>query len=373
MASTGYLWDEVYGWYDTGSGSLMPADPAAGLQPVSHQFSHPDTKRRMHELIAVSGLLRQLTTVTPRPATREEILRVHTDSHLERIARESTLPKGGDAGDGVSPFGKGGYEIAALAAGGAIAMVDAVVSGEVDNGFALVNPCGHHAVPDSGMGFCVFNNVAIAAAHAREALGLERIAIVDWDVHHGNGSQAIFWEDPNILTISMHQDRNFPSDSGLVDERGAGPGVHTNLNIPLPPGTGDAGYVRAIEDVVVPALRRFAPDLVIVACGFDANSYDPLARQMVSAEGFVRMTAIIKDASAGICDGKLVFVQEGGYSIHYVPICGLLTVAALAGLDTLTDPYLPAVAPQYGRLQVEDHQAQSIERSRLLVADIPQR
>ncbi|MGJ9423613.1 class II histone deacetylase [Aeromicrobium sp. CF3.5] len=371
--ATGYLWDELYGWYDTGSGSLMPADPAAGLQPVSHQFSHPDTKRRMHELIAVSGLARQLTTIAPRPATHEEILRAHTPAHLDRILRESELPKGGDAGDGVSPFGKGGFEIAALAAGGAIAMVDAVVSGKVDNGFALVNPCGHHAVAETGMGFCVFNNVAIATQHAREVLGIERVAIVDWDVHHGNGSQAIFWEDPNVLTLSVHQDRNFPANSGLADERGSGAGIHTNLNVPLPPGTGDAGYVKAIEDVVVPALRQFAPGLVIVACGFDANGFDPLARQMVSADGFATMANIVKAAAAEICSGQVVFVQEGGYSIHYVPVCGLLTVAALAGLETLADPYLAAVEQQYGRMDLEDHQVRAIEHSRSLVGDIPGR
>ncbi|MGY1690404.1 class II histone deacetylase [Geodermatophilus sp. SYSU D01105] len=371
--TTGYLWHPLYGWNDTGSGSLAPADPAAGLQPVGHHFAHADNKRRMNELVEVSGLLEHLRRVPPRPATREEILRVHTAEHHDRIVAESQLPKGGDAGDGISPFGKGGYEIAALAAGGAIAMVDAVVDGTVDNGFALVNPCGHHAIAERGMGFCVFNNIAIAATHAREVLGVERIAIVDWDVHHGNGTQSIFWEDPSVLTISLHQDRVYPTDQGFTSERGGGAGVNTNLNIPLPPGTGDGGYVQAMDSVVVPALRAFAPDLILVACGFDPSILDPLSRTMVSAEGFRTLTERVKEAAEEICSGKLVMVQEGGYSIHYVAVCGAVTIAALAGVEPIADPFLPLVQNMYGRREVEDHQLAACKAAEELVADIPRR
>ncbi|UJH70199.1 hypothetical protein L0A91_13630 [Ornithinimicrobium sp. INDO-MA30-4] len=151
--TTGYLWDEIFGWHDTGSGSMFPADPLAGLQPIAHHVAHPDTKRRMHELVCVSGLIDHLTRVSPRNATDEEILRVHTVDYVERIKRESELPKGGDAGDGISPFGKGAFEIAARGAGSAIAMTEAVVNGDVDNGYALVNPAGHHAIAETGMGF----------------------------------------------------------------------------------------------------------------------------------------------------------------------------------------------------------------------------
>ena len=277
--TTGYLWDEIFGWHDTGSGALLPADPALGRQPINH-VAHPDTKRRMHELICVSGLAGHLTRIAPRPATLDQLTRVHTPEYVERIVRESEQPKGGDAGDGISPFGKGGFRIAALGAGAAIAMTEAVVSGTVRNGYALVNPPGHHALPETGMGFCIFNNVAIAASHARAELGITRLAIVDWDVHHGNGTQAIFAEDPSVLTISIHQDRCFPSNSGLVDERGAGEGRGYTINLPMPTGCGDGAYQYAAQTVIGPALEAYAPELVLVASGFDANAMDPMARQL---------------------------------------------------------------------------------------------
>ncbi|UMG94094.1 class II histone deacetylase [Nocardioides sp. TF02-7] len=369
--STGYLWHALYGWNDTGSGSLTPADPAAGMQPVAFHFAHSDNKRRINELVEVSGLVDQLVKVPARPATADEILRVHTKEHHDRIVSESKLPKGGDAGDGISPFGRGGYEIAALAAGGAIAMVDAVVEGRVDNGFALVHPCGHHATAETGMGFCVFNNVAIAVKHARESLGVDRVAVLDWDVHHGNGTQSIFWEDPSVLTISMHQDRFFPQDEGFVTERGGGSGANTNLNIPLPPGTGDAGYLEAMDAVVVPALRAFDPQLIIVGCGFDPSILDPLSHTMVSAPGFAAMTEKVKAVAEQVCGGKLVMVQEGGYSIHYLAICGALTIAALAGVESIEDPYWFLVENLYGRAQLEPGQKEAIAEAAREVDRIP--
>lgn len=368
---TGYLWHELFGWVDTSGGSMLPSDVSVGLQPISHHFAHADTKRRMHELVMVSGLGDHLARIKPREATHEEILRVHTREHLDRILHENTLPKGGDAGDGISPFGKGGYQIAALAAGSALAMVDAVVNGQIANGFALVNPCGHHAVAETGMGFCVFNNVAVAAKHAKDVLGVDRIAIVDWDVHHGNGTQSIFWDDPSVLTISIHQDRNYPPNIGLHGEVGGNDALHTNLNIPLPPGSGDAAYIEAMDRVIAPALMRFKPALIIVACGFDASAFDPLARQMVSAEGFAQLTAKIKKVAGDVCGGKLVMVQEGGYSIHYVAVCGVHTIAALAGVEPIKDPLCFVFEQQYGRLVVEDHQRRAIDRSADLVGRTP--
>ncbi|MBW0093414.1 class II histone deacetylase [Pseudonocardia sp. KRD-184] len=371
--TTGYLWHALYGWNDTGSGSLTPADPAAGLQPVAFHIAHSDNKRRINELVEVSGLIDELEVIRPRYATAEEILRVHTAEHHDRIVAESALPKGGDAGDGISPFGRGGYEIAALAAGGAIAMVDAVVQGRVDNGYALVHPCGHHAVAETGMGFCVFNNVAIAAKHAKEALGVERIAIVDWDVHHGNGTQSIFWEDPSVLTVSLHQDRYFPQDQGFTTERGGGAGLGTNLNVPLPPGTGDAGYLRAMEDVVVPALRAFRPDLVIVGSGFDPSILDPMSHTMVSAAGFGKLTEMIKAVAAETSGGRLVMVQEGGYSIHYLAICGAITIARLAGVEPIDDPYWFLIENLHGREELTPAQVEVIEAARKEVDTIPGR
>ncbi|WBO68937.1 hypothetical protein [Streptomyces camelliae] len=189
--STGYVWHELFGWADSGSGGLFPVDPAAGLQPIGHHVAHADTKRRLHELVTVSGLIDHLERVEARHATEEEVLRVHTPEHVGRLRRESTLPRGG-------------YEIAALAAGTAIELVEAVVTGRVDKGYALVHPCGHHAPAHTGMGFCMLNNVANAVVHTRAALGVRRAAVVDGGVHHGNGAQSVFWDEPDVLTLSVH-------------------------------------------------------------------------------------------------------------------------------------------------------------------------
>jgi acetoin utilization deacetylase AcuC-like enzyme len=366
--TTGYLWHEVFGWHDTGTGPLMGPDPAAGVQPHAH-LAHPDTKRRLHELVAVSGVLDHLTRVSARPATEAELLRVHTPEHVQRIQQESRLPKGGDAGDGFSPFGKGAYELAALAAGGTLAMTEAVVARSIDNGYALVNPPGHHARPETGMGFCIFSNVAIAVRHAQAALGIGRVAVVDWDVHHGNGTQAAFEDDPSVLTISLHQDNCFPPNSGPVDDRGTGAGTGCALNIPMPPGTGDGGYRYATDTVIAPALEAFAPELVVVASGFDANGMDPLARQLITSQSFVHLTKTVLDAAARSAEGRLVLVQEGGYSPVYVPFCGLATIAALAGLPEPEDPFYPILAGQAGH-DLQPHQKQAVDRAAAHVADL---
>ncbi len=367
--ATGYLWDEIFGWHDTGSGALFPADPLAGLQPITHHVAHPDTKRRMHELICVSGLIDHLTRIDPQKATDEQILRVHTPDYLARIKRESELPKGGDAGDGISPFGKGAFEIAARGAGSAIAMTEAVVDRSVDNGYALVNPAGHHAIPETGMGFCIFNNVAIAVKHARAALGVGKVAIVDWDVHHGNGAQAIFGEDPEVLTLSLHQDRCFPPNSGLVEDRGVGAGRGYNINIPMPTGTGDDGYAYAASQVIGPALEAFAPELIVVASGFDANAMDPLARQLITTRGFITLTETVLGASPSTVEGRVVFVQEGGYSPVYVPFCGLATIETMAGVHVLDDAILPVVGGMGGH-QLEAHQKALVDHVATYVDDL---
>ncbi|WP_454129437.1 class II histone deacetylase [Microbacterium aurum] len=358
--NTGYVWHELYGWWDMGSGGLAPADPRMGLQPLAH-WAHPDTKRRLHELVAVSGIIESLTRISPRKATEEELLRVHLPEHVHRIQRESDAPKGGDAGDGNSPFGAGGYEIARLSAGGAIALVEAVVQGKVDNGYAVINPPGHHARSDHGMGFCVFNNVAVATRHVQRELGVGRVAVVDWDVHHGNGTQQIFWEDPSVLTISIHQERCFPTDSGFVEESGAGRGEGFALNVPLAPGSGHGAYLYAMSQVIVPALRAFKPELIIVASGLDAGIHDPLARQLATSETFAAMTRQILDVAGDVCGGKVAILQEGGYSPHYVPFCGAAIIAELAGIEPLFDPYLAVTAGSRG-FDLEPHQRREIDQ-----------
>ena len=234
--TTGYAYHEVFGWHDTSSyAGLFPADPLRGLQPFDH-MENAETKRRLHELVVVSGLIDHLRRIPTRLASDEEILRVHTPDHLARIAAESQLPKGGDAGDGISPFGHNGIEIARRAAGTVIACVDAVLDGTVENAYALVRPPGHHAIASMGMGFCTFGNLAIAAAHAKTVRGVARIAVVDWDVHHGNGTQSMFYDDPDVLTISIHQNNVFPPNSGALDERGDGRGARRRDQHPAPTG-----------------------------------------------------------------------------------------------------------------------------------------
>lgn len=372
---TGYLWNTLYGWVDTGSGGLAPSSVAAGLQPISHHVAHPDTKRRLHELVVASGLIEHLVELSAVPATREDVLRVHDAAHVDRIVAEGALPKGGDAGDGVSPFGQGGDQIAFLAAGGAIEAVKAVVNGEVDQAYALINPPGHHAERALGRGFCIFNNTAVAAAYALDVLGLERVAIVDWDVHHGNGAQDIFWDSSRVLNISLHQNRCFPSDSGFIEENGSGEGTGYSLNVPLPPGGGNAVYEYALETVVIPALEAYRPQLILVPCGFDAAIMDPLARMMMRADGFRRLTQLIVDAAERLSEGRIVFLQEGGYSPYYVPFCGLGVIEELAGVSTgVADAYEPIVGAMGGD-ELLEHERAAVDAVREAVTRIgvPQR
>ncbi|MFI9814300.1 class II histone deacetylase [Saccharothrix variisporea] len=366
--STGYVYHELYGWHDTGThAGLLPADPRRGLQPHRH-FENAEAKRRVHELVVVSGLLDRLTRLAPRPATDEEILAVHTPGHLARLVAANDT--GGDAGDGGSPFGPGGLDIARLAAGGVVRAVEAVVDGAVDNAYALVRPPGHHALADVGMGFCLLANIAIAAQAVRRSRGVARIAVVDIDVHHGNGTQAAFADDPDVLTISVHQDRVFPPDSGHVTERGTGAGHGYALNLPLPPGTGNGGYLEAFRRVVLPALRRFQPELILVAAGFDANAVDPLARMMVTASGYREIGRMLVDAAAELCGGRIAFAHEGGYDPVYVPFCAHAVIEVLAGVEEpLEDPFAANFDNQ-GQQEAQPHQSAAIAAAEELVGDI---
>ena len=333
---TGFLYHELYMWHNTGNlaGPMPYGNP---VQPYEHA-EHPETKRRIRNLLEVSGLLKQLTPVEPRPATEEEILRFHTRAHLEKI-RAGNEYLGIDAGF-FTPMGRGSFEIALLAAGGVIECVDAVLAGRVKNAYALVRPPGHHALKDLAMGFCLFGNAAIAGFHLLEARKLSRIAFVDWDVHHGNGTQSAFWEDPRALTISVHQDNCFPPNSGHMSERGAGRGAGYNINIPLPPGSGVGAYEAVFDRVVVPALRRFKPEFIILPSGFDAGAYDPLGRQMITSEGYRSLTQKMMAVADEVCGGRLVLCHEGGYNAPTVPFFGLAVMEQLSGISTgVVDPF----------------------------------
>ena len=362
--ATGFVFHERYLWHDTGRhAGPFGADASGWNEPDLRHTENAETKRRIRSLLEVTGLLDQLTRIAPRPATEEEVLRIHDPAYVERIRAESAR-WGGDGGDGATPFGRGSYDVALLSAGGVIAAVDAVVEGRVANAFALVRPPGHHALADMGMGFCLFGNVAIAARHAQVVRGLERIAIVDWDVHHGNGTQAAFYEDPSVLTISLHQDSCFPPGSGPVEETGAGAGEGANLNVPLPPGSGTGAYAHAFAEVVVPALDAFRPQLLIVASGLDANAMDPLGRMMLTAAAYGDLTRTLLDVAARHCDGRLVVAHEGGYSPELVPFCALAVVEALSGIETdAKGTILQAFPEGFAYHELQPHQEAAIARA----------
>eukprot|EP00877_Chromochloris_zofingiensis_P008849 jgi/Chrzof1/4217/Cz14g03140.t1 len=327
-------------WHD--AGPLL--NSRKGLQPCKH-FENAETKRRLHNLVGASGLLDSLHQIKPRPATDSELQRAHSEqyiNHIRSLSNDSSKAIH-RAGDELS-FAPGAFEIAALAAGGAIELTDAVLSGKIRNGYALIRPPGHHAERDRGMGFCIFNNVAAAAAHAMHKHGLQRIAVVDFDVHHGNGTQQIFWEDDRLMLISIHQDSNYPLNSGGILEVGAGAGEGYNINIPLPPGSGGGAYRAAFDRVILPALEAYQPQLILVSAGYDGSFMDPLASMMLSSEDYRYFAKVLCQAAEEHCHGRLVAMHEGGYSDFYVPFCGLAFIEEMAGVSTgQKDPVLTDV------------------------------
>jgi acetoin utilization deacetylase AcuC-like enzyme len=319
--TTGFFWDERCFWH--GGGYYAGMLPVGGLvQPMSSGGlpESPETKRRLKNLIDITGLSGDLGMQGAPTASDEDLLHVHPQSYLTEFKTLSD-GRGGELGRR-TPFGPGGYEMAAVSAGLSIGALDAVLRGKVRNAYALSRPPGHHCLPDFPNGFCLFANLAVAIQTARAQKLTSRVVVLDWDVHHGNGTEAIFYEDPDVLTISVHQERNYPMDTGDFADRGRGKGIGANLNIPLPPGTGHIGYLRTMEQIVLPQIRAFQPDVIVIACGYDAAAIDPLGRMLATAETFAAMTAQVRDLADDICDGRLMMAHEGGYSEVYVPFCG---------------------------------------------------
>ncbi|MEL6617983.1 MAG: class II histone deacetylase [Pseudomonadota bacterium] len=339
---TGFYWDERTMWH--GGGNYAFTLPLGGLvQPLAAGGlpESPETKRRLKNLMDVTGLTSELDVRSAPQATREQLLRVHPEAYLTEFKQMSDNG-GGELGRR-TPFAQGGYEIAALSAGLTVAAVNAVLDGDHPNAYALSRPPGHHALPDFPNGFCLLANIAIAIEDAQSRRPDLRVAVLDWDVHHGNGTEGIFYDRDDVLTISFHQEGNYPLDTGDLEDRGSGPGEGCNINLPLPAGAGHTAYLHAIDRVAVPAITDFAPDMIIVACGYDASAIDPLARMLATADTFRQMTLKIKALAERLCDGKLVLAHEGGYSEVYVPFCGHATIEALSGATaTAPDPMAKA-------------------------------
>lgn len=344
--TTGFYFDEHCLWHTTGEHALIL--PVGGyVQPPSgggHAES-PESKRRFKNLMDVSGLTEKLKVSSAEQVTRVDMERVHPASYLDRF-EEMSNAGGGDAGI-YSPFGSGSYDIAALSAGLAKRAIADVLKGKVKNAYALSRPPGHHCLPEQSMGFCLLSNIPIAIEAARADLGLGKVAILDWDVHHGNGTQAVYYERGDTLTISMHQEGCFPPEQGLASESGEGDGAGFNLNIPLLPGGGHQAYMDAMELLVLPAIHDFDPDLIVIASGFDANAFDPLSRMQAHSGTFREMTQQVMKLADEICDGRVIAVHEGGYAEVVVPFCGLAVLEEMSGHKTdVVDPFEEITAGQ---------------------------
>ncbi len=360
--ATGLVFSDRYLQHNTNPYRLVSGHPLPFVEAVDHP-SNPRLVERTKKLLDYTGLSSELVKVDPYPATPADLAAFHPMSYVNRI-REISEAGGGDAGQG-APVGADSYDIALLAAGGVMAAVDAVMQGDVKQCYALVRPPGHHAEPSKGRGFCIFGNVAVAARYAQRRYGIEKVMIVDWDVHHGNGTQAAFYDDPSVLFVTLQQDRLFPIDSGFPEEIGSGSGAGYTANIALPAGSGGAAYLSAFERLVVPLADQFKPELVFVSAGQDASASDPLGRMMLASEHYRRLTNIMQQIAEKTAQGRLVLAQEGGYSEIYAPYCTLAIFEALTGhrtgIEEPMDPVRVEAWPGSGSVSADQHEA--IERT----------
>jgi len=313
---------------------------------------HVENGRRLErtaELLSSSNLRRQLVSIAPEPAAMDDLLRVHSAQHIARVDRSAS--EGGGWLDGDTMTSPGSYEAAIYAAGGLARAAGEVVNGEVESAFALVRPPGHHATRTDAMGFCLFNNVAIAARVAVQKHGLERVLIVDFDVHHGNGTQDVFYGDEHVLYISAHQYPLYPG-TGRVEETGMGAGLDHTVNIPLPPWSGDREYLLAFEQIVVPAARRFQPQIVLVSAGYDAHWADNISSMQVTVGGYARMATILKHLATELCQGHIVFALEGGYHLQALAHSVKATIEVLLGLPAGKDDPLGPPPHSDGKVDI---------------------
>ena len=314
----GFVYDAVYLKHDTGQ--------------------HIENAERLEAIISrieQSHLRQQLTPVKPRAASIEELSLVHHKQYIAHI--QEVAQKGGGWLDPDTVMSSDSYEAAVYAAGGVIRATEAVMNGEVDSAFALVRPPGHHATPQRAMGFCLFNNLAIAAKYALAKYRLERIAIIDFDVHHGNGSQETFYDNPQVLYTSTHQYPFYPG-TGSIEETGRGQAKGTTLNIPLRAGCGDNEYLEVFEQIIIPAVRRFKPLFILVSAGYDTHWADRMAMMQVTTTGFAQMIKIIKQLADELCGSRLILSLEGGYNLTALATSVNATFNVLLGNNNIEDP-----------------------------------
>jgi acetoin utilization deacetylase AcuC-like enzyme len=304
---------------------MLEHDPGRG---------HPERPDRLRVLLDHLGGARDLVRVGARPATEDELALVHAPELIERVAASAGRAR--VVFDPDTSASAGSWEAARLAAGGVLELCEAVRSGALANGFACLRPPGHHAEADRAMGFCFFNNVAIAAAALRRQ-GVRRVAIVDWDLHHGNGTQHLFESEPDVLYVSTHQYPYYPG-TGAVAEVGRGAGAGRTVNLPFPAGFGDAEFARAFDEVVLPVLRQFDPEFVLVSAGFDADYRDPLGGLELTPAGFARLARDLVALAGETAHGRVVAVLEGGYDLEAIVEGVDVTLAALRGTSAAPPP-----------------------------------
>jgi acetoin utilization deacetylase AcuC-like enzyme len=313
---TGLVLDARYMAHDTGAG-------------------HPERPERIGVLLPSLGERPDVTHVPARLATGGDVTLVHSEGHFERVA--ATARRAHDAFDADTPVSSRSFETACLAAGGVLALLDEVVAGRLRNGFALVRPPGHHAERDRAMGFCLFNNIAIGAAHLRARHGLERVMVMDWDVHHGNGTQHAFAREPGVLFVSTHRWPFYPG-TGALDEVGSGDGQGFTVNLPFPGGYGDAEYAEAFHAVVEPLALEYEPQAILISAGFDPHRRDPLGGMAVTERGFAAMARSLVAAADRVCDGRVVAVLEGGYDLQATRDSASAVLDVLCGREVAPPP-----------------------------------
>ena len=334
------FWHDECQTHDTGRG-LFDTAPSPLL---ARQTVHPENAQRMANVrraLEKGPVAEHLTWRKGRMVTDDEILTLHTPEHLENL--KMLAREGGRRLGGHTVFAEGSLKPIRAAAGTALAAIDAIIDGKTKMAYALVRPPGHHAQLSRIDGYCFLNNTALAAERAIRRGAAKRIAIIDWDVHHGNGTQDCFYARDDVLTISLHMNHGswgkFHPQTGYTDERGEGRGLGFNVNIAMPFGLGDVAYIEAFEKIVIPRVDAFKPDLIVIANGQDACQFDPNGRQCVTTDGFYRMGVMARDLALRHAGGRLLSVQEGGYSEAYIPLCAHASVEGLLGLPQQTpDP-----------------------------------